>query len=348
MLANDDMHINLRFGGNQMSDKNEKAELWDIYTKERLKTGKLQKRGEKLSDDEYHLVIHVCIFNNKNQLLIQQRQPFKTGWPNMWDLSVGGSAIAGESSGQAAERELAEELGLKMDLSDVLPQFTTTFRNGFDDYYIVKNDVDLTHIKLQKEEVQAVRWADKEEVLKMQQEGTFIPYWFLDKLFELDSWYNTFRNEDSAIKITYASNENLSSWMSMVETVKWNFPGLETEEKVIEYKNTVKKNIDRGTAICALFGNMVVGILLFSIKHNMLCCMAIHPEFRRKHIASKMVKVMLDRMDKNRPIVVETFREEDEKGTAPRAFYKKAGFEEGELCFFENEYPEQRFYLRRW
>ena len=331
-----------------MSDKNEKAELWDIYTKERLKTGKLQIRGEKLSDDEYHLVIHVCIFNNKNQLLIQQRQPFKSGWPNMWDLSVGGSAIAGESSSQAAERELAEELGLKVDLSDVLPQFTTTFRNGFDDYYIVKNDVDLSHIKLQKEEVQAVRWADKEEVLKMQQEGTFIPYWFLDKLFELDSWYNTFRNEDSAIKITYASNENLSSWMSMVETVKWNFPGLETEEKVIEYKNTVKKNIDRGTAICALFGNMVVGILLFSIKHNMICCMAVHPEFRRKHIASKMVKVMLDRMDKNRPIVVETFREEDEKGTAPRAFYKKAGFEEGKLCFFENEYPEQRFYLRRW
>jgi len=43
--------------------------------------------------------------------------------------------------------------------------------------------------------------------------------------------------------------------------------------------------------------------------------MAVHPEFRRKYIASKMVKVMLDRMEKNRPIVVETFREEDEKGT---------------------------------
>lgn len=91
-----------------MSDIKEKAEFWDIYTKERLKTGKLHKRGGKLSDDEYHLVVHVCIFNNRNQLLIQQRQP--------WDLSVGGSAIAGESSSQAAERELAEELGLKMDL----------------------------------------------------------------------------------------------------------------------------------------------------------------------------------------------------------------------------------------
>jgi len=348
MLANNDMHINLRIGGNRMSDENEKVELWDIYTKDRIKTGKLHKRGEKLSDGEYHLVVHVCILNNKNQLLIQQRQPFKIGWPNMWDLSVGGSAVAGDSSSQAAERELAEELGLKMDLSDLVPQFTITIKNGFDDYYIVKKDVNLSHVSLQKEEVQAVRWADKKEIIKMQQEGTFIPYWFLDKIFELDSWYNTFRNEDTAINIAYAKKENLSSWMSMVETVKWNFPGLETEEKVIEYKNTVKKNIDMGTAICALFGNMVVGILLFSIKHNMLCCMAVHPEFRRKHIASMMVQVMLDRMDKNRPIVVETFREEDDKGTAPRAFYKKVGFEEGELCFFENEYLEQRFYLRRW
>jgi len=49
----------------------------------------------------------------------------------------------------------------------------------------------------------------------MQQEETFIPYWFLDKLFELDSWYNTFCNEDSAIKIAYANDENLSSWLSI-------------------------------------------------------------------------------------------------------------------------------------
>lgn len=331
-----------------MSDKAEKLELWDIYTKERIKTGKLHKRGEKLSEGEYHLVVHVCIFNSKNELLIQQRQPFKSGWPNMWDLTVGGSAIAGDSSSQAAERELMEELGLSLDFSNTLPQFTITFQNGFDDYYLINYDVELSEVILQKEEVQAVKWVSKEEVLKMQQEGTFIPYWFLDKLFELSCWYDSYRNEDTAIKITYASEENLSSWMSMVEIVKWNFPGLETTEKILEYRNTVKKFIDRGTAICALFGNMVVGILLFSTKHNMLCCMAVHPEFRRKHIASMMVRTMLERMDRSRPVVVETFREDDAKGNAPRAFYKKLGFEEGELCNFENDYPEQRFYLRNW
>ena len=132
----------------------------------------------------------------------------------------------------------------------------------------------------------------------------------------------------------------------MVEIIRDNFPGLETQEKLDDYRKTVEKNIDRRTAICALFGNMVIGILLFSEKHNMLSCMAVHPEFRRKHIAERMVNKMLKRLDHNRPVVVETFREEDEKGEAPRAFYKKMGFEEGELCWTEEGYPIQKFYYR--
>lgn len=167
-----------------MADATE-DELWDLYTKDREKTGKLHRRGDEMKDGEYHLVIHVCIFNSKNQLLIQQRQPFKEGWPNMWDVTVGGSALQGESSPQAAERELFEEIGLKLDLSDTRPNFTINFAQGFDDYYILEREVDLTALRLQEEEVQAVRWVSREEALRMQEEGAMIPYWFLDKLFEI-------------------------------------------------------------------------------------------------------------------------------------------------------------------
>lgn len=160
-------------------------ELWDLYTKDREKTGELHRRGDEMKDGEYHLVIHVCIFNSKNQLLLQQRQPFKEGWPNMWDVTVGGSALQGESSFQAAERELFEEIGLKLDLAETRPNFTINFAQGFDDYYILEQEVDLTALCLQEEEVQAVRWVSREEARKMQEEGVMIPYWFLDKLFEI-------------------------------------------------------------------------------------------------------------------------------------------------------------------
>lgn len=103
----------------------------------------------------------------------------------MWDVTAAGSALQGETSQQAAEREVAEEIGLKIDLSNNRPNFTINFARGFDDYYLLEQEVDLASLHLQEEEVQAVRWVSKNEVLAMQAQGTMIPYWFLDKLFEI-------------------------------------------------------------------------------------------------------------------------------------------------------------------
>ncbi|MCY4188105.1 MAG: FAD:protein FMN transferase [Bryobacterales bacterium] len=69
-------------------------EIWDLYTADRVKTDRTMVRGEKPPKGYWHIVVHVCIFNAKGELLIQQRQPFKEGWPNMWDVTVGGSAIS--------------------------------------------------------------------------------------------------------------------------------------------------------------------------------------------------------------------------------------------------------------
>ena len=151
-------------------------ELFDLYTAEREKTGKTMVRGEATPEGFYRLVVHVCIFDDNGRMLIQQRQPFKKGWSNLWDISVGGSAIAGDSSRSAAERETREELGLSIDLSDERPTLTINWENGFDDYYVIKNPIDIESLTLQYEEVQTVKWADKEEIMVMIDDGRFIPY----------------------------------------------------------------------------------------------------------------------------------------------------------------------------
>ena len=99
-------------------------ELFDLYTAERKKTDRKMIRGEPTPEGLYRLVVHVCIFDAQGRMLIQQRQPFKRGWSNLWDITVGGSAIAGDSSRFAAERETREELGLSLDLSGVRPSLT--------------------------------------------------------------------------------------------------------------------------------------------------------------------------------------------------------------------------------
>ena len=151
-------------------------ELFDLYTADRGKTGKTMVRGEPTPEGYYRLVVHVCIFDAEGRMLIQQRQPFKRGWSNLWDISVGGCAVAGDSSRTAAERETREELGLAVDLSDTRPTMTIHWENGFDDYYVLTMDVDLDSLKLQETEVQRVKWADKAEVLQMIDDGRFIPY----------------------------------------------------------------------------------------------------------------------------------------------------------------------------
>lgn len=151
-------------------------ELWDVYNRDKTKTGKTMVRGEKIEKGSYRLVVHACIFNSKGEMLIQQRQPFKSGWPNMWDITVGGSAISGETSQTAIEREIFEEIGLKIDLQNIQPHLTINFDTGFDDIYLIVKEIDIKNLVLQYEEVQKVEWATLDEILQKIDNGIFIPY----------------------------------------------------------------------------------------------------------------------------------------------------------------------------
>ena len=151
-------------------------EIWDLYTKDRIKTEETMVRGEKITKGFYRLVVHVCIFNSRGEMLIQQRQPFKSSWSNMWDITVGGSDISGDTSQSAAEREVYEEIGYKLSLDGIRPALTINFEDGFDDMYLIKKDIEISDLYLQYEEVKAVKWASKEEILKLIDEEIFIPY----------------------------------------------------------------------------------------------------------------------------------------------------------------------------
>ena len=152
------------------------AEIIDLYNVDRVLTGKTAERGDPLEEGTYRMVVHVCIFNSKGEMLIQRRADDIVRWPSYWDISVGGGASAGDTSRQAAERETAEELGLNIDFSDKRPVITVNFSDGFDDFYTVEMNVSLDDLHLQKEEVDDARWASRKEIEEMIDDGSFIPY----------------------------------------------------------------------------------------------------------------------------------------------------------------------------
>ena len=162
-------------------------ELVDLYNEDRIPLGRTAERSGPKNPGELRLVVHVCVFDSQGRLLIQQRAKKKYVWPELWDVYIGGGVDAGETSRQGAEREFQEELGYRLDLTGVRPSVTVNFSEGFDDFYIVRRDLDLSCLTLQREEVAGVRWASLTEVLAMHASGAFIPYpeSFLRFLFDM-------------------------------------------------------------------------------------------------------------------------------------------------------------------
>ena len=144
------------------------------------------------------------------------------------------------------------------------------------------------------------------------------------------------------MKVEFGRTSDIDSWMRLVRKVSWNFPGLETEQSIDEHKIIVLKFMNDKRALCVKNEQEIVGVLLYSRKYNMICCLSVDPAYRKRGIASLLLKEALDKLD--RDITVSTFRKNDVKGIAPRKLYKKFGFEEGELIE-EFGYPNQRFVL---
>lgn len=143
-------------------------EIWDIYNKNKELTGKKRVRGTELEEDEYHLVAIVWLKTIDGRFLISKRSGQKIGG-GMWE-TTGGSALEGENSLQAAIREVGEEVGLTITPDQI--RFLKTVRHGdtggwFADYWYVEKDIDINKIVCQASEVDCVKWASRDEILKM-------------------------------------------------------------------------------------------------------------------------------------------------------------------------------------
>ena len=163
-------------------------EYWDLYNDKREKINKTIKRGDKLLDSEYHLVANAWIVNDNNEFLITQRNENKSH-PLMWECT-GGSALIGETTLDAAIREVKEELGINIYEKDavLIGSKKRYYPNcpDFLDVYIFKSNVLLKNIKIQEEEINDVMWASKEKILKLYEEGNFEANAFFNEVLDFE------------------------------------------------------------------------------------------------------------------------------------------------------------------
>ncbi len=102
--------------------------------------------------------------------------------------------------------------------------------------------------------------------------------------------------------------------------------------------------MEKRQAVCVKEEAEIAGVLLFSREHNMICCLAVAPQYRRRGAATMLMNEALANLDRTKEITVSTFRADDENGVAPRALYEQFGFVPDALIE-EFGYPNQKFVL---
>lgn len=161
-------------------------EIWDVYDKNRNLTGKIIRRCDHpRQSDEYHLVVHVWIKNKNNEWLISRRTANKF-YPLMWECT-GGSALAGESSMDAALREVKEELGIALprDNGRLLKTIKRPIYQDFCDVYIFDYDCSIDNVTFQEDEACDAMWAASDIILKMIESKEFVPLDNMQYVYDL-------------------------------------------------------------------------------------------------------------------------------------------------------------------
>ena len=142
-------------------------EKWDVMDSSGKLTGRTVVRGGSvLRQGEYHLVVHIWILSSDGNYLIQRRSNTKKLMPGEW-AATGGAAISGEDSYTAAARELYEELSITSNKDTLRHMARIRRKNSFIDVWFIKAKVTVGSLKLQAEEVSAVKWVSKKELMNM-------------------------------------------------------------------------------------------------------------------------------------------------------------------------------------
>ena len=142
-------------------------EYRDLYNFKRIKTGEKIKKGDTIPKNKYIMMVVIFIENDNHEFLIQKRSSDKGG---KW-ATTGGHPKSGETSLQGILTEVKEELGINVENPILFKQ--ASGKDTFCDLYYLKQNIAIDKIKIQKEEVDEIKWATSKEINELMEENKF-------------------------------------------------------------------------------------------------------------------------------------------------------------------------------
>lgn len=144
-----------------------------VYNQYGNRTNRVVTREYAKDNNLWIKGVAVAIVNSKNEVLLSKRAEGRTN-AGAWEM-CGGHVIAGESSSGAITREIEEELGLKrkgeLTLLDKDFKGKDSSAHYLVDRYMLMQDVDISKLKLQEEEVSEVKFVNIDDVKEIAMGG---------------------------------------------------------------------------------------------------------------------------------------------------------------------------------
>lgn len=136
-----------------------------------VEIGRVPKAEVHGENTPLHRAFSSFIFNNKGEILLQQRSHVKKTWPLVWSNSCCGHPLPDEEREDAVVRRIDDELGIKITRPDVI--FMSPYRYCFTRLGVTENEICPIYVvhcndepKINPDEVEATKWMSWEEYVK--------------------------------------------------------------------------------------------------------------------------------------------------------------------------------------
>ncbi len=142
--------------------------LIDVLNEDGTKTGKELSKDEIHKGGFWHRAAHCWIYNSKGEMLFQLRAKDKDSYPGLLDISAAGHVDAGESPEDSMIREIKEEIGLDVNINELItlgerrvskyiPEIQWQ-NNEINSVFLYKYDGDISKLEFPDREVESLEW----------------------------------------------------------------------------------------------------------------------------------------------------------------------------------------------
>jgi len=122
-----------------------------------------------LDEGDIYRISALWLMNSRGRILLAQRAFTKKNDPGRWSVAASGTVEQGETYESNMIKEAEEELGLRdlqLELGPKLFVPDNGYGNGyFCQFFFAKSDLRAEDLKVQEEEVAAVRWIGEADLL---------------------------------------------------------------------------------------------------------------------------------------------------------------------------------------